>query len=79
MYNKWGILWRPIRTKIENVPHIITAITRLHNYTINERLLTEGNFDVKAELRMANIIIDEENGFVAEPVITVEETMKTLL
>ena len=41
MYNRWGILWRPLRVKMENLKYVMMAIALLHNYTINERLLFE--------------------------------------
>jgi DDE superfamily endonuclease len=39
MQMKWGILWRPIRVKFNNIKWIVLAIVALHNFTINERLL----------------------------------------
>lgn len=41
MQMKWGILWRPMRVKLDNIKYIILAIARLHNFTINERLARE--------------------------------------
>lgn len=38
MQMKWGILWRPMRVKLRNVNFVIMAISRLHNYVINEWL-----------------------------------------
>jgi DDE superfamily endonuclease len=39
MQMKWGILWRPMRVKLDNVKYIVLALARLHNYVINERIL----------------------------------------
>ena len=39
MKNKWGILDKPIATKVKKVKHLIVAIAKLHNFCINERLL----------------------------------------
>ena len=39
MQMKWGILWRPLRVKLSNIKFIINGIARLHNFTIDERLL----------------------------------------
>lgn len=41
MQMKWGILWRPMRVHLDNVKYIMHAISRLHNFTINERLLND--------------------------------------
>ena len=38
MTTKWGILQKPLRVQLKNVAKVILCITRLHNYTINERL-----------------------------------------
>jgi hypothetical protein len=43
MFNKWSILWRPLRSKMHNISHVIMAIARLHNYTINERITDGAN------------------------------------
>lgn len=40
MQMKWGILWKPLKVKLDNVKHIMTCIGRLHNFVINERLLS---------------------------------------
>eukprot|EP00918_Siedleckia_nematoides_P005012 GHVU01011096.1.p1 GENE.GHVU01011096.1~~GHVU01011096.1.p1 ORF type:complete len:269 (-),score=16.49 GHVU01011096.1:180-920(-) len=42
---KWGIVGRPMRHDIRNVPRIVHACIRLHNYCINERIAA-GTFDV---------------------------------
>jgi hypothetical protein len=39
MVKKWGILRRPISTKVKHIKHVIVAIAQLHNYCINERLI----------------------------------------
>jgi DDE superfamily endonuclease len=36
---KWGLLQRPVQSKLKNVRWIAQAIARLHNFVINERLL----------------------------------------
>jgi DDE superfamily endonuclease len=41
MQMKWGVLWRPLRIKLDNIKYIVLAIARLHNFTINERLLND--------------------------------------
>lgn len=38
MQMKWGILWRPMKVKLENIKYILHSIARLHNFVINERL-----------------------------------------
>jgi DDE superfamily endonuclease len=40
---KWRILKSPLNIKVRNIAKIFIAITRLHNYCINERLKAEGN------------------------------------
>jgi DDE superfamily endonuclease len=42
MQMKWGILWRPIRVKFNNIKYIVLAIVALHNFVINERLARGG-------------------------------------
>lgn len=43
MQMKWGILQRPLQSKLANVRWQAQAIARLHNFVINERLLrTDG-------------------------------------
>lgn len=39
MQMKWGILWRPVRVKLDNVKYVILSIAILHNFVINERLI----------------------------------------
>ena len=41
MQMKWGILWKPLKVSLTNVKHIITSISRLHNFCINERILND--------------------------------------
>lgn len=41
MQMKWGLLWRPMRVKLKKIKPIMFAISRLHNFTINERLLND--------------------------------------
>lgn len=36
---KWGILGRPISVKLTQLKFVLLSIARLHNFTINERLL----------------------------------------
>mmetsp|Transcript_457 Transcript_457/g.1291 ORF Transcript_457/g.1291 Transcript_457/m.1291 type:complete len:96 (+) Transcript_457:2188-2475(+) len=38
MYQKWGILWRPKRIKVENVRCVVECILCLHIFVINGRL-----------------------------------------
>jgi DDE superfamily endonuclease len=38
MINKWGILLRPLKTKVRKIKKIIVAIARLHNFCISFRL-----------------------------------------
>jgi hypothetical protein len=42
MYQKWGILWRPLRVDIDRVKCVMQAIARLHNFCINCRLERDG-------------------------------------
>jgi len=42
MYQKWGVLWKPMRVNIENVRCVVQAIGRLHNFVINQRLAWQG-------------------------------------
>jgi len=37
MTRKWGILQRPLSNSLLSIKHLICAISRLHNYCINER------------------------------------------
>jgi DDE superfamily endonuclease len=41
MQMKWGILWRPMRVKLDNIKFVVLVIAKLHNFTINERLVNE--------------------------------------
>jgi DDE superfamily endonuclease len=41
MQMKWGILWRPMRIKLDNIKYVLLAIARLHNFVVNERLSNE--------------------------------------
>ena len=34
MYQRWGILWRPLLYKLQIIPLIMYAICRLHNFLI---------------------------------------------
>lgn len=45
MQVKWGILQRPVQSKLSNVKNMVQAIARLHNYVINERLLRIGSME----------------------------------
>jgi len=38
MLKKWGILQKPITTKVKQIKHLLLAIAHLHNFCINERL-----------------------------------------
>jgi hypothetical protein len=38
MTKKWGILWRPLTVKFENIKYLALAIEQLHNFCINERI-----------------------------------------
>jgi hypothetical protein len=40
MVQKWGILSRPLLIKVKNVKRLMVAIARLHNFCIDERLLS---------------------------------------
>lgn len=42
MAKKWGILNRPLSVKLSNIKYLISAIARLHNYCIDERILEGG-------------------------------------
>lgn len=50
MQMKFGILWRPLKIKLKNVKFVILAISRLHNFIINERLADACNDDEEDEL-----------------------------
>jgi hypothetical protein len=54
MLSKWGILWKPLRNKIKNVPLIVMGIVRLHNFLINERLMDEDDFDLNNDINTEN-------------------------
>jgi hypothetical protein len=54
MYQKWGILWRPLRVDIDRVKCVMQAIARLHNFCINCRLDHEGK--EAFERRAANAV-----------------------
>lgn len=41
MQAKWGILQRPLCVSVKNMLWLVQAIARLHNYCINERLLSK--------------------------------------
>ena len=42
MKQKWGILNSPLKIRLKNVKRLMISLARLHNFTINERLLTVG-------------------------------------
>ena len=46
MVKKWGILQRPITTSICNIKHLICAIGVLHNFSINEQIITHGGIGI---------------------------------
>ena len=50
MQQKWGILQRPVSCNLVNLSLMIQAISRLHNYVINERLLAGGVDAVEKEV-----------------------------
>jgi len=35
VYQRWGILWRPLRFSHRKVPHIVQALFQLHNFLID--------------------------------------------
>jgi len=37
VYQRWGILWRPMRYKISKIPLIVQAIFQLHNFLIDQK------------------------------------------
>jgi DDE superfamily endonuclease len=45
MSMKWGILSHPLTCKVANLRWLVTAIGCLHNFCINERLLSEEAYD----------------------------------
>ena len=46
MVKKWGILQRPTTISICNIKHLICAIGVLHNFSINEQILTHGGIGI---------------------------------
>jgi DDE superfamily endonuclease len=69
MQMKWGILWRPIRVKFNNIEWIVLAIVALHNFTINKQLAsgekvkevgTDSN-QFYLELKISNEDVDNDN------------------
>jgi hypothetical protein len=60
MQVKWGILQRPISTRLKNLKWLIVAIARLHNFVIDERL--SGANDAPSELSYLPTQPDDENG-----------------
>ena len=40
MVKKWGIHARPLTIKLKNIKRLVVAIAKLHNFCINERLLS---------------------------------------
>mmetsp|Transcript_23155 Transcript_23155/g.64385 ORF Transcript_23155/g.64385 Transcript_23155/m.64385 type:complete len:429 (+) Transcript_23155:970-2256(+) len=51
MYQKWGVLWRPMRVSIDNVKCVVQAIARLHTFVINQRLKREGYQDFSQRIQ----------------------------
>ena len=50
LVQRWGILWRKLKFKLDRVPRIIAACARLHNLIINHSLAKAGGAPVDAEL-----------------------------
>lgn len=56
MQQKWGILQKPLRTKVCEIKHLLLSIVRLHNYCITERLCERGEvFDSTEDANNAAI------------------------
>lgn len=36
LVGRWGIFWRPLRVQLKNQPKLIYAISKLHNFCIDE-------------------------------------------
>jgi DDE superfamily endonuclease len=56
---KWRILRQPLQVKVDNVGELFLAITRLHNFCINERI---GNNDINVTNYNNNNGNDDNNG-----------------
>jgi hypothetical protein len=37
LYSRWGILWRPLRVKFDNLSLLLHTLCRLHNYCMKDR------------------------------------------
>jgi hypothetical protein len=37
LYSRWGILWRPLRVKFDNLSLLLHTLCRLHNYCMTDR------------------------------------------
>jgi hypothetical protein len=37
LYSRWGILWRPLRVKFDNLNLLLHTLSRLHNYCMTDR------------------------------------------
>jgi hypothetical protein len=70
MHMKWGIIWRPLRVKLNNLKYIVLAIAWLHNFTIYKQLLnneqmeeagTAGANRVYNPTMADDIVVDDNN------------------
>ena len=61
MTKKWGILWRPLTVKFENIKFLAVAIAQLHNFCINERIKSSEaeNTDPAVEASILGRAIDQ--------------------
>jgi hypothetical protein len=66
MYAKWGILWRPLCCDLTRVRCLMTAIARLHNFVIDERILSDGLCIVANEIEMRRLPNVDERDDAAE-------------
>mmetsp|Transcript_19712 Transcript_19712/g.30285 ORF Transcript_19712/g.30285 Transcript_19712/m.30285 type:complete len:122 (+) Transcript_19712:1109-1474(+) len=57
MVNKWRVLKRPLELSLEHTSALLLAISRIHNYCINENV----ELDVDKELRSAEPVISRRN------------------
>jgi len=75
MTKKWGILWKPLHIKVNHVKTLALAISRLHNFTINERIRLNGTRDPASEQGVTG---REEDVHVAATAAEVEATQANL-
>ena len=60
LVNKWRIFKKPLEVKISNCKTIIHSAVCLHNFIINEKILTDMRYSPKSDIR--NIMKTLNNG-----------------